>query len=236
MNGRDEPGNGRAPQASIHHGFETNPGGKSQRCGGHPISDGYNLWVLELELRKVIATQRELTSQPMMVLVFGGTHPFVRSTDHSIVEAVRDNMALDLVGLPIAQEVAFCMNKVDSTEARHSFGLQQGEDSFWHRHRTKLGRNFTGWKQPTQGQKQDCTRVAACTEALLFFSRVRTPCGHGAQVIVEGREEQSDGGKKNKDPQTNPKPNTTSPQAESPPSCSLSSTLGETRETKTNDN
>ena len=28
----------------------------------------------------------------------------------------------------------------------------------------------------------------------LFFPRVRTPCGHGAQVIVEGREEQSDGG------------------------------------------
>ena len=30
-----------------------------------------------------------------------------------------------------------------------------------------------------------------------FFPRVRTPCGHGAQVIVEGREEQSDGGEKN---------------------------------------
>ena len=27
-----------------------------------------------------------------------------------------------------------------------------------------------------------------------FFPRVRTPCGHGAQVIVEGRESQSDGG------------------------------------------
>ena len=32
-----------------------------------------------------------------------------------------------------------------------------------------------------------------------FFPRVRRPCGHGAQVIVEGREEQSDGGEKNKD-------------------------------------
>ena len=38
--------------------------------------------------------------------------------------------------------------------------------------------------------------------------RVRTPCGHGAQVIVEGREEQTDGGEKNKDPKTNPKPYT----------------------------
>ena len=38
-----------------------------------------------------------------------------------------------------------------------------------------------------------------------FFSRVRTPCGHGAQVIVEGREEQSDGGEKNKDNQNKPK-------------------------------
>ena len=42
----------------------------------------------------------------------------------------------------------------------------------------------------------------------IFFPRVRTPCGHGAQVIVEGREEQSDGGEKNKDPKTNPKPST----------------------------
>ena len=38
-----------------------------------------------------------------------------------------------------------------------------------------------------------------------FFPRVRTPCGHGAQVIVEGRKEQSDGGEKNKDNQHNPK-------------------------------
>ena len=70
---------------------------------------------------------------------------------------------------------------------------------------------------------------------VLFFSRVRTPCGHGAQVIVEGREEQSDGGEKNKDTQHNPNTTTQSPQAESPPSCSLSSVLGETGETKTSD-
>ena len=44
-----------------------------------------------------------------------------------------------------------------------------------------------------------------------FFPRVRTPCGHGAQVIVEGREEQSDGGEKNKDNQHNPKPNKPQP-------------------------
>ena len=68
-----------------------------------------------------------------------------------------------------------------------------------------------------------------------FFPRVRTPCGHGAQVIVEGREEQSDGGEKNKDNQNNPKQKNHSPQAESPPSCSLSSVLGETSETKTDD-
>ena len=69
----------------------------------------------------------------------------------------------------------------------------------------------------------------------IFFPRVRTPCGHGAQVIVEGREEQSDGGERNKDP----KPTQTkhqSPQAETPPSCSLSSTLGETCETETGGN
>ena len=42
----------------------------------------------------------------------------------------------------------------------------------------------------------------------IFFPRVRTPCGHGAQVIVEGREEQTDGGERNEGPKTNPKPNT----------------------------
>ena len=70
----------------------------------------------------------------------------------------------------------------------------------------------------------------------VFFPRVRTPCGHGAQVIVEGREEQSDGGEKNKETQHHPKQtNTTTkgPQAVSPPSCSLSSVQGETCETKT---
>ena len=69
-------------------------------------------------------------------------------------------------------------------------------------------------------------------QIVLFFPRVRTPCGHGAQVIVEGREEQSDGGERNEDPKTNQTKHP-SPQAETPPSCSLSSTLGETCETET---
>ena len=68
--------------------------------------------------------------------------------------------------------------------------------------------------------------------SVVFFPRVRTPCGHGAQVIVEGREKQSDGGENNKDHNHNPKTTTKGPQAESPPSCSLSSVLGETGETK----
>ena len=72
-------------------------------------------------------------------------------------------------------------------------------------------------------------------QARFFFPRVRTPCGHGAQVIVEGREEQSDGGERNEDPKTNQTKHP-SPQAETPPSCSLSSTLGETCETETSGN
>ena len=67
---------------------------------------------------------------------------------------------------------------------------------------------------------------------IFFFPRVRTPCGHGAQVIVEGRESQSDGGENNKDHNNNPKTTNKGPQAESPPSCSLSSVLGETGETR----
>ena len=81
-------------------------------------------------------------------------------------------------------------------------------------------------------------RHSNCCEPIgVFFSRVRTPCGHGAQVIVEGRESQSDGGENNKDHKQ--KTNTTQkpkkkkgPQAASPPSCSLSSVLGETGETR----
>ena len=44
-----------------------------------------------------------------------------------------------------------------------------------------------------------------------FFARVRTPCGHDAQVIIEGREIQSDGGEEDKDNPTKakkPKPTT----------------------------
>ena len=44
----------------------------------------------------------------------------------------------------------------------------------------------------------------ARTMIAFFFPRVRTPCGHGAQVIVEGREEQTDGGERNEGPKTNP--------------------------------
>ena len=46
----------------------------------------------------------------------------------------------------------------------------------------------------------------------LFFPRVRTPCGHGAQVIIEGREIQSDGGEKDKDNATNKKQQPTTAQ------------------------
>ena len=38
-----------------------------------------------------------------------------------------------------------------------------------------------------------------------MIPRVRTPCGHGAQVIVEGREKQPDGGENNKNHKHNPR-------------------------------
>ena len=44
-----------------------------------------------------------------------------------------------------------------------------------------------------------------------FFPRVRTPCGHGAQVIVEGREEKTDGGERTEDPKKQPKNQTPKP-------------------------
>ena len=68
-----------------------------------------------------------------------------------------------------------------------------------------------------------------------FFPRIRTPCGHGAQVIVEGREDSLMVEKETEKPNTTPNKQTNTaqgPQAESPPSCSLSSVQGETCETK----
>ena len=59
-------------------------------------------------------------------------------------------------------------------------------------------------EQPPATLDELASRNAQRQEAPVFFPRVRTPCGHGAQVIVEGREEQSDGGERNKDPKTNP--------------------------------
>ena len=70
---------------------------------------------------------------------------------------------------------------------------------------------------------------SSCKYALweIVFPRVRTPCGHGAQVIIEGREIQSDGEEKDKDnPTTNKNKTNHSPQAETPPPSSISSVLG----------
>ena len=51
----------------------------------------------------------------------------------------------------------------------------------------------------------------AALRETFFFPRVRTPCGHGAQVIVEGREKQSDGGENNKNHKHKPKTTTKGP-------------------------
>ena len=48
-----------------------------------------------------------------------------------------------------------------------------------------------------------------------FFPRVRTPCGHGAQVIVEGREERQMVENGTKTPKNQPKTKHPSPQADS---------------------
>ena len=55
------------------------------------------------------------------------------------------------------------------------------------------------------------SRLSSPSTQTVFFPRVRMPCGHGAQVIIEGKEIQSDGGEKDTDnPTTNqnkqPKP------------------------------
>ena len=55
---------------------------------------------------------------------------------------------------------------------------------------------------------QNCRQL----RIVFFFPRVRTPCGHGAQVIVEGREKQPDGGENNKKHKHNPKTTTKGPQ------------------------
>jgi len=52
-------------------------------------------------------------------------------------------------------------------------------------------------------------------ESLFFFPRVRTPCGHGAQVIVEGRKKRQMVEKGTKTPKNNPKTKHPSPQADS---------------------
>ena len=56
--------------------------------------------------------------------------------------------------------------------------------------------------------RADIASVATPPLCTFFFPRVRTPCGHDAQVIIEGREIQSDGGEKDKD---NPTTNQTKP-------------------------
>ena len=103
--------------------------------------------------------------------------------------------------------------------------LKEGKNSLMVEKRTRTTKT-------TQNQTNHSPQAES-----LFFPRVRTPCGHGAQVIVEGREEKTDGGEKNEDPKKKPtqKPNTQARRL-TPPSCSLPYTLGETCETETSDN
>ena len=58
-------------------------------------------------------------------------------------------------------------------------------------------------------------RLGARLSASLFFPRVQTPCGHGAQVIVEGREERQMVENGTKTPKNQPKTKHPSPQADS---------------------
>ena len=62
---------------------------------------------------------------------------------------------------------------------------------------------LTGWNQ----------HVASSCKP--FFPRTRTPCGHGAQVIVEGREERQMVENGTKTPKNQPKTKHPSPQADS---------------------
>ena len=68
------------------------------------------------------------------------------------------------------------------------------------RHRGSRSRTLL----PTRLFSESRAKCAARRQTKFFFPRVRTPCGHGAQVIVEGREEQSDGRKEQGQP-TQPK-------------------------------
>ena len=78
--------------------------------------------------------------------------------------------------------------------------------------------------------KQSAT--VACMRSESFFPRVRTPCGHGAQVIVEGGKVSRMVEKITRTTNKKPTEHQKGPQAASPPSCSLSSVLGETGETR----
>ena len=52
---------------------------------------------------------------------------------------------------------------------------------------------------PSSLSQVSCLEFAASCVlmvAVVFFPRVRTACGHGAQVIIEGKEKQSDSGEK----------------------------------------
>ena len=87
-----------------------------------------------------------------------------------------------------------------------------------------------GRRSTTCIEESVCAKILRSHTVTLFFPRVRTPCGHGAQVIIEGREKPSDGGEKGqRQPNKQKATANHSPQAESPPSCSLSSVLGKTR-------
>ena len=84
-----------------------------------------------------------------------------------------------------------------------------------------------------RGKDLSCsaTRATGCT---FFFPRVRTPCGHGAQASLKGGRKSLMVEKRTRTPNTT-QTKQLKAHRPSPPSCSLSSVLGETGETKTSD-
>ena len=66
----------------------------------------YDFWITQFEVRETVPTSRELAPQPMKVLVFASTHPFVRFRDHCVVKPMRDYIALYLARLPVMSSSA----------------------------------------------------------------------------------------------------------------------------------
>ena len=83
----DQHSNRSLPVGACHEGLESDPRGKSHG-GSHTVSVGNNSWMAELQVSESDPPSRQLTVEPVQIIMLAATHPSRRFFNISDVEGL----------------------------------------------------------------------------------------------------------------------------------------------------